>query len=104
MTWSDFQGVLENASPRSAEEGLEVLLRARGGLSCEPRENGGDSHQRAAWGLAAPGLRPLQAGGGGIEDASRAPDMSTQVSTIGQARRSWKGGQADNGSVGACGT
>ena len=74
------------------------------GAPHEPGENGGDSHQRAAWGLAAPGLWPLQAGGGGTEDASRAPDMSAQVSTTGQARRSWKGGQADNGSAGACGT
>lgn len=82
------------------EEGLGVLLR--GGLLCE--EDGGNSHQRAAWGLASPGLRPLHAGGGGIKDASWAPDAPTQVSAIGRARRSWKGGQADSGSVGACGT
>lgn len=80
-----------------------MLLRERGGLSCEPRENGGDSHQRAAWGLASSGLRPLRAGGGGTEDASRVPDASTQVSAAGRAR-SWEGGQADNGSAGACGT
>lgn len=36
MTWSDFQGVLETASPRSAEEGLGGLLRVRGGLPMNP--------------------------------------------------------------------
>ena len=56
------------------------------------------------WSFQLPLSAILTPQGGGTEDASRAPDMSAQVSTTGQARRSWKGGPADNGSAGACGT